>query len=32
LNGSEQEAVAVCEQYVDYLTKFVQDFIDKHPE
>jgi Transposase domain (DUF772) len=32
LNGSEQEVVALCEQYVDYLTKFVQDFIDKHPE
>src|SRR5262249_55973280 len=32
LNGSEQEAVAVCEQHVDHLTKFVQDFIDKHPE
>jgi hypothetical protein len=31
-NGSEQEAVAACEQYVGYLTKFVQDFIDKHPE
>jgi hypothetical protein len=32
LNGSEQEVVAVCEQYVDHLTKLVQDFIDKHPE
>jgi hypothetical protein len=32
LNGSEQEVVAVCEQYEDHLTKFVQDFIDKHPE
>jgi hypothetical protein len=32
LNGSEQEAVAACEQYEGYLTKFVQDFIDKHPE
>src|SRR5262245_9020487 len=32
LNGSEQEVVTVCEQYVDHLTKLVQDFIDKHPE
>jgi hypothetical protein len=32
LNGSEQEIVAVCEQYVDHLSKLVQDFIDKHPE
>jgi hypothetical protein len=32
LNGSEQEVVAACEQYVDYLAKLVQDFIDKHPE
>jgi hypothetical protein len=32
LNGSEQEVVAVCEQYVDHLTKLVQDFIEKHPE
>jgi hypothetical protein len=30
LNGSEQEVVAACEQYVDYLTRLVQDFIDKH--
>ena len=32
LNGSEQEVVAACEQYVDYLTKLVQDFVDKHPK
>jgi hypothetical protein len=32
LNGSEQEVVALCEQYVDALAKLVQDFIDKHPE
>src|SRR5262249_5837678 len=25
LNGSEQEVVAACEQYVDHLTKLVQD-------
>jgi hypothetical protein len=32
LNGSEQEIVVVCEQYVNHLTRLVQDFIDKHPE
>jgi hypothetical protein len=32
LNGSEQEIVAVCEQYVIHLTRLVQDFIHKHPE
>jgi hypothetical protein len=32
LNGSEQEIVAICEQYVTHLTRLVQDFIDKHPE
>jgi hypothetical protein len=32
LNGSGQEVVAVCEQYVDHLTKLVQDFIHEHPE
>src|ERR1700730_1224637 len=32
LNGSEQEVGAACEQYVDYLTRLVQDFIDKHSE
>jgi hypothetical protein len=30
LNGTEQEVVAACQQYVDYLAKLVQDFIDKH--
>jgi hypothetical protein len=31
-NGSEQEVVAMCEQYVDLLARLVQDFFDKHPE
>lgn len=32
LQGKEQEVVSVCEQYVELLTRLVDDFIAKHPE
>jgi hypothetical protein len=32
LNGTEQEITAVCGQYVEFLEKLVNDFVEKHPD
>jgi hypothetical protein len=32
LNGTEREITTLCEQYVQFLQKLVNDFVEKHPE
>jgi hypothetical protein len=32
LEGKEQEIITVCQRYIEFLTRLVQNFEDKHPE